>query len=148
MPLGRNKTISIQQDNASPHASAAAAVADSNLDGWRVEIRRQPPRSPDLNILDLGFFNAIQSLQHTKRTTSVKTLIDAVCEAFAEMEVRTLEKCFLTLQCVMEQIMLVKGGNNYELPRVSARFPNGDMPTSLVCPEDSYLSGKVGIKQY
>ena len=38
----------------------------------------QPPNSPDFNILDLGFFNSIQSLQQQKRMTDIDELITAV----------------------------------------------------------------------
>ena len=32
--------------------------------GWDIRIKRQLAKSPDLNILDLGFFNSFQSLQY------------------------------------------------------------------------------------
>ena len=36
------------------------------------------PQSPDLNILDLGFFNLIQSIKDELSETSVDSFIDAV----------------------------------------------------------------------
>jgi hypothetical protein len=96
-------------------------------------------------VLDLGFFNAIQSIQHTKKAYSVESLIVAVRGAFAEMQVRTLEKCFLTLQAVMEQIMLVHGDNKYELPRVGA-FKGDAFPHALLCSDEAYSTGTSGLK--
>ncbi|XP_074265511.1 uncharacterized protein LOC141587948 [Silene latifolia] len=64
-PSTASKHIIIQHDNARPHIDnsdpdfRAAATAD----GWNIELKNQPPNSPDLNVLDLGFFRAIQSLQ-------------------------------------------------------------------------------------
>ena len=57
------ETIFIQQDNAKPHIlpndpEFAAAVAKTGLD---IRLIQQPTCSPDLNVLDLGFFNSIQS---------------------------------------------------------------------------------------
>lgn len=75
-----------------------AAINDAGMQGWKIVVRRQPPKSPDLNILDLGFFNAIQALQYQTQANSVDTLVTAVENAFNEMKVKTLEKCFLTLQ--------------------------------------------------
>jgi hypothetical protein len=121
--------------------SAEDAIRDAGLAdaGWDLQIKCQPPKSPDLNVLDLSFFNAIQSLQYQKRAYSVDSLIDAVKEAFAEVQVRTLEKCFSTLQAVMEQIMLARGGNDYDLPRVkSVHFPDGNFPFALPCSEEAY----------
>lgn len=145
----RGQTIWIQQDNASPHVSAEQAVKDAGLDSyaWDVQIRRQPPKSPDLNILDLGFFHAIQSLQYQEQVYNISDLVAAVCRAYADMPVKTLEKCFLTLQACMQEIMLVAGGNNYNLPRVkSVHFPDGNFPTSLKCSDVAYKAGVDALK--
>jgi hypothetical protein len=93
-----------------------------------------PRTNPDLNILDLGNFNAIQSLQHRKLAYNIDSPIKAVEGSFLELEVKTLEKCFLTLQAVMEQIVLAEGGNSYDLPRVKRKYLlDGVFPTSLPC---------------
>jgi hypothetical protein len=60
----RGQPIFIQQDNAKTHilrddVDFAEAVAATGLD---IRIILQPPNSPDLNVLDLGFFSSIQSL--------------------------------------------------------------------------------------
>ncbi|DAZ99949.1 TPA: hypothetical protein N0F65_008756, partial [Lagenidium giganteum] len=90
-------------------------------------------------ILDLGFFHAIQSVQYAKRAYSVDSLIAAVNSAFAEMEVYTHEKCFLTLQAVMEQVMLAGGSNNYDWPRVKAfHFADGNFSHALPCSDAAY----------
>jgi hypothetical protein len=34
--------------------------------GFDIRLICQPPNSPDFNILDLGFFRAIQAIQYTK----------------------------------------------------------------------------------
>ncbi|WCJ29059.1 hypothetical protein M5689_010721 [Euphorbia peplus] len=58
--------IYIQQDNARTHVN----INDDDFrrvaseDGFDIRLMCQPPNSPDLNILDLGFFNGIQSLQY------------------------------------------------------------------------------------
>jgi hypothetical protein len=33
--------------------------AEAIRDGWNLKLKCQPPDSPDLNVLDLGFFNVI-----------------------------------------------------------------------------------------
>ncbi|XP_074304590.1 uncharacterized protein LOC141639336 [Silene latifolia] len=63
-PTSASKNISIQQDNAKPHFNGKdkdfMEAATSN--GFNIELTQQPANSPDLNILDLGFFRSIQSL--------------------------------------------------------------------------------------
>ena len=57
-PQGLSKHIYIQQDNAKPH------IAHNNIefleeaikDGFYIQPVQQPPNSPDMNALDLGFF--------------------------------------------------------------------------------------------
>lgn len=62
----RNNTIIIQQDNARTHIDPTDEEFQLALSryGLNVQLGCQPPNSPGLNILDLGFFNAIQALQH------------------------------------------------------------------------------------
>ncbi len=56
--------IEIQQDNPTPHISNNdadfAAVAEfygrEENGGWDISLYRQPPNSPDMNILDLAMF--------------------------------------------------------------------------------------------
>jgi hypothetical protein len=73
----------------------------------------QPPNSPNTNVLDLGYFNAIQSLQHRKHTTTVPELVKAVEDSFKELDKQTLNKVFLTHQQCLEQIILCDGGLKY-----------------------------------
>ncbi|WOG99681.1 hypothetical protein DCAR_0519035 [Daucus carota subsp. sativus] len=58
--------IFVQQDNAKPHISVddPEFVEDVKRNGFDIRLCFQPPNSPDLNVLDLGFFRAIQTLQH------------------------------------------------------------------------------------
>lgn len=62
-------------------------------------------------------FNSIQSLQYRKPTNSIDGLINAVEEAYARLERKTLDKCFVTLQKVMECILLHEGGNAHRWER-------------------------------
>lgn len=56
----RPRCIFIQQDNATPHIAPTDPdlVAAGTADGWNIRLICQPPNSPDLNALDLGFFSS------------------------------------------------------------------------------------------
>ena len=92
--------IFIQQDNAEPHISTLddAFMNVAQTDGFDIRLRCQPPNSPDMNVLDLGFFNAIQSLQHQRAPKNVDDLIDVVEKAFHDLDVKKLNYVFLTWQ--------------------------------------------------
>ena len=101
--------ISIQQDNARPHIAPSDPEfleAVSEL-GMNIELICQPPNSPDLNVLDLGFFNAIQGLQNKASPKNIDELVMAVEESFKHLHWKKLNNVFLTLQKVMEACFYV-----------------------------------------
>ncbi|VFQ77118.1 unnamed protein product, partial [Cuscuta campestris] len=62
---GSSRDIIIQQDNAKPHVDGndPEIVAAAQEGDWNIQLKFQPPNSPDLNVLDLGFFRSIDSVQ-------------------------------------------------------------------------------------
>mmetsp|Transcript_19480 Transcript_19480/g.28658 ORF Transcript_19480/g.28658 Transcript_19480/m.28658 type:complete len:180 (-) Transcript_19480:8-547(-) len=128
-------TIKTQQDNAQPHISPmdmefcnAVKALDLN-----VQLVCQPPNSPDMNMLDLGYFNAIQSLQHKAAPQNIDELILAVYESFKALHWSKLNNIFLMLQKVMEVCILHDGRNDYKLPHMSKhKLENlGQLPMSI-----------------
>ena len=95
-PAGAGRNVRIQQDNAPSHIAIddPEFVATAMADGWNISIYCQPPNSPDTNVLNLGFFVAIQSLQHRKLCRNIQELVTAIHDAFAEFELDTLNKVF------------------------------------------------------
>ena len=114
--------IFIQQDNAPSHVDpsdpefcqVAAQVAQEA--GFNIHLMCQPPNSPDLNVLDLGLFNGIQSLRDKKSPKNVDELVNAVEKAFADFSPKLSNYIFLTLQYVMVEIMKGDGTNDYKIP--------------------------------
>ena len=73
----RHTTLFIQQDNAGAHIlrdDPAFKEVVAQL-GREVVLINQPPQSPDLNILDLGYFNSIQSLQQKDASNTYPELV-------------------------------------------------------------------------
>jgi len=75
-----HKPIFIQQDNAPSHLKVDDPVfcEAAKQDGFDIRLICQPPNSPDFNILDLGFFRAIQAIQYKKDAKTIKDLVPAV----------------------------------------------------------------------
>ena len=106
-----------------------------------ISIVNQPPNSPDFNVLHLGFFNSIQSLQYQKSTRSIEELIIAVERAFFELSFDTLSRTFIPLQKVMEKALEMEGGNNYKLPHIGkSSVTNSLMTLNVECDAESYTS--------
>ncbi|KAH9114660.1 hypothetical protein AeMF1_011275 [Aphanomyces euteiches] len=128
----------IQHDNASPHGEFPQDLLSRHLPQFDVEVRCQPPNSPDLNVLDLGYFNAIQSLQYTKSPTTIDELIVAVQDSFHELDSLVLERVFFTLQSVMLETLRNKDSNKYKLPHMGKDrlIKTNSLPISLPCDID------------
>ncbi|KAF7142618.1 hypothetical protein RHSIM_Rhsim05G0119600 [Rhododendron simsii] len=134
------ETIYIQQDNARPHIKPNDVefheAAPRN--GFDIRLTNQPANSPDLNVLDLGFFNAIQSLQHQEAPRTIDQLVNAVEKSFDKLPSRELDSVFLSLQACMVEVMKVNGGNNYKLPHIKKPQlrRDGVLPFQLECGRD------------
>ncbi|RHZ22005.1 hypothetical protein DYB26_004980 [Aphanomyces astaci] len=135
-----SKRVVIQHDNASPHASVSDGVLDAIqahfADGWEFRVRRQPPNSPDLNVLDLGFFASIQALQYKSVSRTVDDVIRSTLAAFDELSEEKLDNVFLTLQAVMRIVLEHNGDNHFRLPHLhkEAMRRAGTLVANVACP--------------
>nr|CAC09504.2 H0711G06.10 [Oryza sativa] len=129
-------TIYIQQDNArthvppnDPHFLQAVAATGLNIQ------LKQPSNSPDMNVLDLGFFSSIQSLTNCSSPKTIQELIHAVQEEFDGYEASKINRVFLTLQLCMLEVMKDNGGNRYKIPHMNkqALEREGRLPSWLSC---------------
>ena len=86
-PQGHTGPIFIQQDNAKPHVDVndSEFLEAASRDGFDIRLCFQPPNIPDLNVLDFGFFQAIQSLQEQEALHKIDELVDAIQTSFERM---------------------------------------------------------------
>ncbi|KAF7141606.1 hypothetical protein RHSIM_Rhsim06G0137900 [Rhododendron simsii] len=84
----------------------------ASQEGFDICLLFQPPQSPDMNVLDLGFFRAIQSLQYQEAPTTIDALVHAVEKSFDKYPSEKLNRVFLTLQTCMIEVMKVYGGQS------------------------------------
>ena len=120
-PQGLSKHIYIQQDNAKPHITHydKEFLEEAMKDGFHIQLVQQPPNSPDMNVLDLGFFRSIQALQYQKVAYNVTQLLRAVNNAFDNLSPQCLRFVFITLQACMIEIMKRQGGFDYHIPHMN-----------------------------
>ncbi|XP_074319613.1 uncharacterized protein LOC141656565 [Silene latifolia] len=149
--IGSSKHISIQQDNARPHIknNDPEFMVVANSDGFKIELIFQPPNSPDLNVNDLGYFRALQSLLSKQAAKSVDELCNSVMQSFVNYTHIKLNNIFLTLQSVMVEIIKSKGHNDFAIPHTKKGMlaALGILPRNLEVSEDlvreciGYLEG-------
>ncbi|RHZ07823.1 hypothetical protein DYB26_012031 [Aphanomyces astaci] len=142
------RLVHLQHDNARAHvttpddAKLLAAFASYSTSGWTFAIKPQPPNSPDMKILDLGFFAAIQSLQHRTSARTIDDLITNVHAAFDTYPVERLDRTFMTLQACLVETMKCFGENAYKVPHLSKEKQARQelLPENVRCPADTYDS--------
>ena len=107
----------------------------------------QPAKSPDFNVLDLGYFSSIQSLQNKERILNTKGLVTAVQNSFLCLSSEKLEDTFLTFQKVLECALDNDGGNQYKLPHVGKKKlrKENKLPITFRCDKDIFLKGQVSL---
>ena len=109
----KNLDIKIQADNAPAHIQVHAgsfAKAVKKI-GLKISLYKQPAQSPDLNILNLGFFNAVQCLQQKNPQYTIKNLVGAIDEAWDNISPDVLKYNFLSLKSNINQILEDFGNN-------------------------------------
>mmetsp|Transcript_46663 Transcript_46663/g.113697 ORF Transcript_46663/g.113697 Transcript_46663/m.113697 type:complete len:172 (-) Transcript_46663:155-670(-) len=136
-------TIKLQQDNAKAHRGVQDEDpffrAARARNGLNIVIKDQVARSPDTNVLDLGYFRAIEALQQKQRQRTIQELVDRVKESFASLHRETLEKVFLSHQSVCGEIILHEGTNEFKIPHLnkeSMKDDNGRLPSSIPLTEE------------
>ena len=136
-------------DNAKPHTEAVDRRFHeaAKKGGWDIRIKRQPAKSPDLNILDLGFFNSIQSLQYQHAPKNEMELAKVTEEAFYGQDRIILENVFHSLQLAMMGILDTDGNNTYKLAHISKdKLKNQEkLLTTLPCCKTLLEKGKTFI---
>ena len=82
------------------------------------ELYIKAANSPDVNLLNLGFFQAIQSFNDPVPKNK-EELIDAVSMTYDNYPQDKLNCTWLTLQSVFNQIILNHGDNDYNIEHLS-----------------------------
>ena len=114
-----NGRIWLQQDGAKSHILDDDEEFKELVDeiGLNLTVYTQSPNSPDTNILDLGFFRAIQSF-NDDCPANEEELIKSVEKAYGEYPLRKLNHVWLTLQSCLNKMIENDGGNDYKIPHM------------------------------
>ncbi|XP_057538135.1 uncharacterized protein LOC130815663 [Amaranthus tricolor] len=139
-PANGVKDIWIQQDNAKPHIliNDHAFNEEAKKDGFNIRLVCQPASSPDMNILDLGLFSALQSIQFKSFPKDLNDLIKAVNDAYDTFEPKLLNYTWIQYQLCMIEVLKAKGDNNYKNPHIGKQRLDrlGMLPRQLKIPQE------------
>ena len=115
-----SRKIFIQQDGVKNHICEDNKFFNAALEenGVNAELYTQSANSPAVNLLDLGFFRAIQSFNDAVLRNK-EELIKAVGEAYENYPKEKINWTWLTLQCCFNQIITHHGDNDYNIAHIS-----------------------------
>ena len=104
-----------------------------SVNGWRFRMKTQPAQSPDLNILDLGFFHSLKTrAAHMKVVAKNKTqLVAKIKLAYQQYPAETLDHIWASLFAVYNCILQCNGDNQYSLPHSGARLRHKNATTGV-----------------
>jgi hypothetical protein len=131
--------IRVQQDGAGGHTKfddlyLMEALEDLGLTE-KISIYTQPPNSPDLNICDLGLFNALQAAYYDNAPKNEVELITMVEQTYADYPHEMINRLFITLQTVFNSVLEHNGGNQYKITHMNkGRLEReGRLPVAIAC---------------
>lgn len=101
--------------------------------GYDIRLVCQLANSPDLNILDLRFFNSIQSIQYKTTLRTLEELVDVVDKAFQDYEVGNENLIFFNPPSMYERSYEDLGSNRYDTPHIRKGMleRQGRLPVTL-----------------
>jgi hypothetical protein len=115
------RCVIIQQDGAKSHIheNDPAFVWAATTGNWNIKLETQPARSPDNNLCDLTFFRSLQSDYWAMGfALNIDDMISKVGQAFTDYEPRKLEKGWVTLASVLDEVLKCDGDNDFKIPHM------------------------------
>ncbi|EEE68729.1 hypothetical protein OsJ_27404 [Oryza sativa Japonica Group] len=115
-------------------------LAKIALMGLDIRFVNQPPNSPDMNCLDLGFFASLQSLTSTRVSSNMEELVENVHKEYNDYNPTTLNRVFVALQSCYIVVMKASRGNKYKIPHMNKESLEalGILPKALFCDHPLY----------
>ena len=106
--------------------------AELQAKGLNAELVTQPANSPDTNLLDLGFFHAVQSA-NDQVARGQGEIIKHVKQAYVCYLLQLINQTWLTFMSCLNMIIKDLGDNDYEIPHMNkAKMEQeGRLPTVL-----------------
>ena len=135
-----SRKILVQQDRVKNHIHEDDKDFNDTLMEQSINaiLYMQAANSPDVNLVDLGVFRAIQSFNNATPKTE-EEMIQAVSAVYDSYLQNNINHTCLTLQCCFNQIIMHKGDNNNNIEHISKERLEciGQLPDVLDVVEDA-----------
>jgi len=111
--------IIMQQDGAPAHVNPGdhermETLTEMGLDE-KTRLVTQPANSPDLNVNDLGFFNALQSMCHCTTPSNELELVEMAEQTCQDHLCNKINRVWVTLQTAFNNVLDNFGGNQHKM---------------------------------
>ena len=73
-----------------------------NSDEWNINVVMQSPKSPNLNVLNFGYFYSLQMLQYTTPVKNIKELELAVFKGWNMIDPGSIHRIRYTIQITID----------------------------------------------
>lgn len=128
--------INVQHDGAKPHngmGNLVVLTAAGLAHGWNIRFTTQPAQSPDLSILDLGFFSSLKSRVAVvkQNANNIDELITKTKQTYQGYPRNTLDHIWAHLVQCWTEILKVDGSNQYKAPHRGARGRHVGVETAV-----------------
>jgi hypothetical protein len=154
-PYLKDQEIIIQHDETTAHngkGNEVALNAWGKRDGWNISFETQPSQSPDLNKLDLCFFNSLLRLTNRLKANNKTTekLLEAVIEAYDIYDTSVLERIEGIQHEIYRCILKDDGGNQFDMPHsgVRDRQKNGADPCDRTVSPKLVMSARIACSTF
>ena len=111
--------------------------------GLDIQLKKQPPQSPDFNVFDCGVFCSMQRMVTAEGPQSLDELINVVGKVWKEYPHYLINDVFLSVQCAMRNSLTVFGDNTVKLQHMNkaALKKRGMLPVSITVPNHLFVKG-------
>ncbi|XP_021717632.1 uncharacterized protein LOC110685409 [Chenopodium quinoa] len=118
-PFTVNERAKKSSKNRAASTWETKTLQNVNREVIREMLPTKPAQSPDLNVLDLGLFRSIQSLQYLSFPCNLDELVEKVIESYDTFNPKVNKYIWVTLQRCMIKILKGQGWNKYKIPHMN-----------------------------
>ena len=143
-----DRGIKFSECNFVVHLQLEPAEIAMQRYGLDIQMKRQPPNSPQFNCLDAGVFNSLGKTVVREAPTTIDELISVVNTAWNDLPIETIDNVFVSVQCSMRDCLSVFGDNTVKLKHMNkAKLrKQGLFPQSIVVPHHLVSKGEMLLK--
>jgi hypothetical protein len=116
-------TITVQVDNAKPYVGGGNIrllniAGHREGDGFKLVTKEQPPRSPDVNKLDMSVFRSLDFHVgiYKAKSKNIEQLAAHVVQAFESYPTDSLLRCYAQTFALYREILKANGGIDFKSP--------------------------------